>query len=89
MKKEINELKGEASTKAELKKQEKVASSTFLTKKEFDRELNTEIKEFDVELDALEKEYVFFMAIPLKLKAMDGSPVRAFAIENDAVWRWT
>ena len=40
-------------------------------------------------LDALEKEYVFFMAIPLKLKAMDGSPVRAFAIENDAVWRWT
>lgn len=33
-------------------------------------------------VDKLSKEYVEFFAVPLKLKGLDGSPVRAFAIEE-------
>ena len=34
-------------------------------------------------LDALQKEEVTFVSLPLKIKGGDGSPVRAIAIEND------
>jgi len=34
-------------------------------------------------LDSLKSDEVFFGAVPLKLKGLDGSPVRAFAIEGD------
>jgi arylformamidase len=33
-------------------------------------------------VDNISKEYVVFYAVPLKLKGLDGSPVRAFAIEE-------
>jgi len=33
-------------------------------------------------VDAIEQEYVMFCAVPLKLKGLDGSPVRAYAIED-------
>ncbi len=34
-------------------------------------------------VDALKQEYVRFFAVPLKLQGLDGSPVRAFAIEEE------
>jgi kynurenine formamidase len=34
-------------------------------------------------LDALQKEEVTFISLPLKIEGGDGSPVRAIAIEND------
>ncbi len=34
-------------------------------------------------VDKIRKEYVDFFAVPLKLKGLDGSPVRAFAVEGD------
>ncbi len=34
--------------------------------------------------ESITQEYVDFCAVPLKLKGLDGSPVRAFAIQRDA-----
>ena len=34
-------------------------------------------------LDALEEDEVFFIALPLKLRGLDGTPVRAIAIEGE------